>query len=343
MKDAYSSHQPERHSGLSFCSFLASLASCTLNATVQPLHTAAAHSRCTKALHKGAAFASTALAPLRDIAKLVIMLRNLRRVTAIASAAAALVLFAGCATSGDGTADEGSKAAKQSSKSTTAKSDDQSPGAGESLSAEPAEDDTDIDSPDSYQVVVNKLRPLDPKTYEPDDLKQVPGIESVHGHPMRAKAADAASKMLHAAQEDGAGTGVVQSGYRSYDTQVQTYGNLEQSQGRKAADLTSARPGFSEHQTGLAFDVDDKSGCVLDACFADTDLGVWLAEHSWEYGFILRYPKDMTSTTGYEFEPWHFRYVEPKVAKDMHDRHIATLEEYFDLKAASDYENSANE
>jgi D-alanyl-D-alanine carboxypeptidase len=274
------------------------------------------------------------------------MLRNLRRVTAIASAAAALVLFAGCATSGDGTADEGSKAAKQSSKSTTAKSDDQSPGAGESLSAEPAEDDTDdtdIDSPDSYQVVVNKLRPLDPKTYEPDDLKQVPGIESVHGHPMRAKAADAASKMLHAAQEDGAGTGVVQSGYRSYDTQVQTYGNLEQSQGRKAADLTSARPGFSEHQTGLAFDVDDKSGCVLDACFADTDLGVWLAEHSWEYGFILRYPKDMTSTTGYEFEPWHFRYVEPKVAKDMHDRHIATLEEYFDLKAASDYENSAND
>ena len=77
--------------------------------------------------------------------------------------------------------------------------------------------------------------------------------------------------------------------------------------------------------------------CALDQCFADTPQGTWLAENGWRFGFIVRYPKDKTPITGYEYEPWHMRYVGVDLATEMHKTGVTTLEEFFGLPAAPDY------
>jgi D-alanyl-D-alanine carboxypeptidase len=77
--------------------------------------------------------------------------------------------------------------------------------------------------------------------------------------------------------------------------------------------------------------------CPLKACFADTDQGKWLAANAYKWGFILRYPNGMTNITGYEFEPWHYRYVGIELATEMHTTGIKTLEQFFGLPAAPDY------
>ena len=108
--------------------------------------------------------------------------------------------------------------------------------------------------------------------------------------------------------------------------------------GQAGADLTSARPGHSEHQTGLAVDISAvPATCALDQCFADTVQGKWLAKNAYKWGFVLRYPNKMTSITGYEFEPWHYRYVGVELATEMHTTGIKTLEQFFDLPAAPGY------
>ena len=130
-----------------------------------------------------------------------------------------------------------------------------------------------------------------------------------------------------------------QSAYRSYDTQVSVYQGHVDNLGQEAADLTSARPGHSEHQTGLAIDVNalPDQGCALSPCWADTAQGQWVGANSWRFGFIVRYQNGQTPITGYEYEPYHLRYVGLEVAKDMHDRGILTLEQYFGLPAAPTY------
>ena len=129
-----------------------------------------------------------------------------------------------------------------------------------------------------------------------------------------------------------------QSAYRSYASQQSVYAGWVEQLGAADADLTSARPGFSEHQTGLAIDVSPlPATCVLDQCFAQTPQGEWLAEHAWEYGFIVRYPEGKTQITGYEYEPWHLRYVWSELAAQMHSTGVSTLEEFFGLPAALDY------
>ena len=187
----------------------------------------------------------------------------------------------------------------------------------------------DIDRADSIHVLVNKARPLQPENYVPSGLVPVTEVPNVHGHQLRAEAASALVEMLTAAAAAGVGQGVLQSGYRSYERQQELYSGYVASLGQEAADLTSARPGSSEHQTGLAADIDDGSGCALSACFGDTPLGGWLAEHSWEYGFVLRYPAGTTDITGFEYEPWHFRYVDRDVAREFHQSGRKTLEEHF--------------
>jgi D-alanyl-D-alanine carboxypeptidase len=77
--------------------------------------------------------------------------------------------------------------------------------------------------------------------------------------------------------------------------------------------------------------------CALDQCFADTDQGRWLAANAYRWGFVLRYPNGMTNITGYEFEPWHYRYVGVALATEMHTTGIPTLEQFFGLPAAPDY------
>lgn len=112
------------------------------------------------------------------------------------------------------------------------------------------------------------------------------------------------------------------SGWRSYDYQVGLYNNYVQTDGQEAADRYSARPGFSEHQTGLCFDIG-----AVDDNYGTTPEGKWLAAHAHEYGFIIRYPEGKEAITGYMYEPWHVRYVGIEAATEIYNSQT-TLEEY---------------
>ncbi|MCS5498150.1 M15 family metallopeptidase [Cnuibacter physcomitrellae] len=209
--------------------------------------------------------------------------------------------------------------------------------------APPAFDRTaqSLDDPLSTWVVVNKLRPIqDGADFVPPDLVDLPAdMPNPNGYQMRAEAAASLEQMFQAALGEIGVQLVAQSGYRSYSVQVNAYQYYVNQLGVAGADLTSARPGFSEHQTGLAMDIlDTVSGCSTDGlCFANTAAGQWLAQNGWRFGWILRYPADKTQVTGYEYEPWHFRYVGVPLATEMHATGVETLEEFFGLPAAPDY------
>ena len=117
----------------------------------------------------------------------------------------------------------------------------------------------------------------------------------------------------------------IMSGYRSYATQTRLYNNYCARDGQAAADTYSARPGHSEHQTGLAIDVNS-----LSQSFAYTAEGKWLAANAHKYGFIIRYGADKQSVTGYAYEPWHIRYVGTDVAQAVYDSGLS-LEEYLGI------------
>jgi D-alanyl-D-alanine carboxypeptidase len=200
----------------------------------------------------------------------------------------------------------------------------------------------DIDSASSLTVVVNKHRPLNPPTYVPKSLTRI------QAERLRSEAADAYKKMVRDAKAGGVNI-VTVSGYRSYDTQAGLYDDYVQQYGQETADTIAARPGHSEHQTGLAMDVGNSSGvCALQDCFEGTPVGKWVATHGHKYGFIIRYPKDEQDVTGYKYEPWHLRYVGPKLADEMRLKAEATatkgpkldtdtMEEFFGLEPAPDY------
>ena len=189
----------------------------------------------------------------------------------------------------------------------------------------------DFDSASSLQVVVNKHRQLNPAAYVPGQLVRV------QAERLRAPAADAYKQLAKAAKAAGVNVMPI-SGYRSFSEQASLYDSYVRQYGQATADTLAARPGYSEHQTGLSMDIGNASGtCALQACFANTPAGRWAAEHGWEYGFIIRYPAGAEATTGYTYEPWHLRYVGKVIAEDMQSTGIATLEKYFGLEAAPDY------
>lgn len=192
-----------------------------------------------------------------------------------------------------------------------------------------------IDDPTSGQVVVNKRRPLKPKTFVPLALTMPRGIAN-NGQPVRPSVARAIEKMHKAARADGVGLRMI-SGYRSYALQRQTFNAYVARDGVRAAETYSARPGYSEHQTGLTVDLGGYEGCDFDFCFASTKTGKWLKKNAYKYGFIMRYPNGSQKITGYIWEPYHFRYVGTKVAKNMKKKKIQTLEQYRGLKAAPNY------
>jgi len=117
------------------------------------------------------------------------------------------------------------------------------------------------------------------------------------------------------------------SGYRSYATQTSVYNNYVSQYGQASADTFSARPGYSEHQSGLAIDFSP-----IDVSFASTAQFTWLTHNAYRYGFVLRYPEGKTYITGYTYEPWHWRYVGVTTATDMHNRGIPTLEDYYGIE-----------
>lgn len=193
-----------------------------------------------------------------------------------------------------------------------------------------------IDDPRSIWVVVDKQRPLDPKSWVPQDLV-APDVPHTNAPLLRKPAAEALERMVAAAKRDGVGV-VSLSAYRPYTVQKSIYDRNLASIGLAATDRLTARPGYSEHQTGLADDLGDSSGrCPIATCFASTPAGRWLAADAWRYGWILRYPAGEQSVTGIQSEPWHFRYVGTTLSTYMHDTDQTLLERVFGLPDSPDY------
>lgn len=162
---------------------------------------------------------------------------------------------------------------------------------------------------DGY-LIANKTYSL-PNTYNP-------GLDS--------KVAAKANVMFEAARAEGLNI-VLTSGFRSYNTQSTLYNNYVNRDGKEAADTYSARPGHSEHQTGLAFDVNQ-----INSSFDNTKEAIWLSNNCYKFGFILRYPKGKTNETGYNYESWHFRYVGEDLASKLYNNgNWITLESYFGI------------
>lgn len=181
-------------------------------------------------------------------------------------------------------------------------------------------DQHSLTAPESKWVIINKINAL-PAGYEPEDLRSVGGNER-----LRAEAASALETLLAAASARGTALYVI-SGYRSYTTQVATYDGYVRADGQTQADTYSARPGHSEHQTGWVVDVGNGT-CDLQTCFGDTLAGRWLADHAHEYGFTIRYMRGKEAVTGYQYEPWHLRYVGVALATELH-KNAQTMEEFF--------------
>lgn len=189
---------------------------------------------------------------------------------------------------------------------------------------------TASNDPNSITVLVNKQYGL-PDNFKPTDLvyPDVPFTFSakIDKREMRKEAAAALEQLFSGAKKDGIYLLGV-SAYRSYVTQKGLFNSYADKDGEQRAETYSAVPGHSEHETGLAIDVTGGNGkCAAEDCFAGTKEAAWLANHAYEYGFIVRYPKGKESITGYEYEPWHIRYVGKKVAKEIQEKGI-TLEEY---------------
>lgn len=183
--------------------------------------------------------------------------------------------------------------------------------------------DLERNEPERLLDPVGKEHPVDPIDYEPDDLVLLDdGL-----YQLRAEAAEAVTTMQSAAADDGIRLTVI-SGYRSYDTQAGTFQDWVNRVGPAAAEARSARPGHSEHQLGLAVDLDDSQGCYLRVCFSQSPGGLWLAENAHQYGFLLSYPEWAADRTGFSYEPWHFRYVGPRAAAQMQEFELELLEDY---------------
>ncbi len=191
----------------------------------------------------------------------------------------------------------------------------------------------DTTSPDSIHFIANKTYSL-PENYIPTDLV-VPDVRlrlsSSHEQmKFRQISSNPLKQMFDAAKADGVEL-VFGSGYRSYSLQSQFYNSYVARDGKDAADRYSARPGHSEHQTGLSFDATSPSGaCHLEICFEDTPEGAWLAKNAHKFGFTIRYQNGKESITGYQYEPWHFRYVGVDLANQLQETG-ETLEEFFNL------------
>ena len=181
--------------------------------------------------------------------------------------------------------------------------------------------------PGRIDVVVNKKNPLLPLQYAPADLV------TIYGATISAKAKDDFKAMYEGARAAGHPFSV-SSSYRSYGEQVSTYNYWVSVGGRHEADTYSARPGYSEHQTGYVIDV-SAGECRLE-CFSSTPQYKWFRENAATYGFIQRYQAGSESITGYIAEPWHYRYVGRAVAQDMKRKGVLTLEQYWGL-AGGDY------
>ena len=258
-------------------------------------------------------------------------LRVLLLVLVLAVAAGVVLVVRQAGTTGSPPETAGVTAAG-SSPSETAATSSPAPSPSPTAPAEPTFDRTQlsIDDPASTWIVVDKARPLSPIDYAPADLVDIGG-----GRLMRAEAAQALDAMFAAAAAEGL-TLSIESAYRSYDYQVGVFRNQVARFGQTQAEVQVARPGYSEHQTGLTADIGG-GGCEIETCFATTAEGRWVATNGHRFGFLIRYPDGKQDVTGFKFEPWHVRYVGVALATEMVRTGVPTMEEFFGLPPAPGY------
>ncbi|MCI8347142.1 MAG: M15 family metallopeptidase [Bacilli bacterium] len=173
-------------------------------------------------------------------------------------------------------------------------------------------------------ILVNKYLYLD-KQYVPANLESISTQYSRSGMKLVHSAREAFENMAKAALDDHIQI-IAMSSYRGYDYQVNLYNRYVASDGVEAADTYSARPGFSEHQTGLCVDIYD--GVIDYTDFEKSKSFHWMEKNAHKYGFILRYPKGKEHITGYQYESWHYRYVGEEIASYIYKSHI-TFDEYY--------------
>lgn len=181
--------------------------------------------------------------------------------------------------------------------------------------------------PSAFMVLLNKENPIDDPSYEPPTLVYIEN--DIKNYWIDATVAKALEAMMMEIEAAGFRGIYITSGYRSYNYQSILYDNYIESEMSKNPDLTreeaeklaatySAKPGTSEHHTGLCVDITNtQMGGLLEESFADLEIYDWLVANAWKFGFVLRYPADKVDITGYVFEPWHWRFVGRDAALEM--------------------------
>lgn len=191
------------------------------------------------------------------------------------------------------------------------------------------EEDEKVAQNEEFLILINKTHPVD-GSYKPEDLTSIQYFASDRseaGRYMRAEAAAQFEALVEGAAKEGYEL-VMTTAYRSYEFQNTLYTNYVNRYGEAEANTFSAKPGQSEHQSGLAVDVSSPVvSYALSDDFGDTAEGKWMAENAHKYGFILRFPLGKEEITGYQYEPWHLRYVGQPAADEIYEKGI-TLEEY---------------
>ena len=173
-------------------------------------------------------------------------------------------------------------------------------------------------------VLVNKFNQLS-SDYTPENVVAISNYYSYDGNSITETVYEAYKNMWYAAKKEDL-TLIVTSSYRDYETQEYLWNKYADTNSEEYADSVSARAGFSEHQTGLALDIVTYNTIMND--FENSDEFKWLQKNAHKYGFILRYPKNKTDLTGYDYESWHYRYVGVDVATAIHEKNI-TYDEYY--------------
>ena len=190
-------------------------------------------------------------------------------------------------------------------------------------------------------VLLNKSRPLNPIDFAPESIRAMESsasLDNSRGLRLNVDAASALEEMADVMFAEGPGQMFVNSAYRTYEYQGELFEQKAGQYGEAEALLRSAKAGYSEHQTGLAVDLSvPAQGSAIMQCFGDTVGGIWIAENSWRFGYIVRYEEGTSEITGFTYEPWHLRYIGKPISKMYHESGMNTLEEFWGFPAAPTY------
>lgn len=180
---------------------------------------------------------------------------------------------------------------------------------------------------DRYAMIVNKHYYID-ENFIPSDLITLSTQYAASDRQLQSEASDALKAVCDALQEETGLRMYASSAYRSYQQQEEIYNGYLATKGQEATDAMAARPGFSEHQTGLTVDMTPVGSSMTE--FGDSEQYEWMIENCYKYGWILRYPEGKASITGYDYEPWHYRYLGVELATKVYNSGL-TYDEYYEL------------